>query len=361
RLVHNQVLNRTGAHKETRHLAFDLAGYDFPYQAGDALGVWPSNDPQLVSELLTTLRLDGDSPVELDGKASMPLREALTEHLEIARISPDLLRRVAGHNGSPFLEELLHDGNQAALQDWLWGRQVPTLLREFPIALDASQLARLLKPLQPRLYSISSSHKVTANEVHLTVAVVRYQHQGQARGGVCSTFLADRAADSGVRIFLQRSTHFRPPQETSTPLIMIGPGTGIAPFRAFLQERAASGGGKNWLFFGEQRALTDFYYHDELRAWQRSGLLTRLDTAFSRDQAEKIYVQHRMLEEGAALWQWLEQGAYVCVCGDAGRMAKDVDAALKKIVQVHGKMTAGAASLYVSGMSKDRRYLRDVY
>ena len=362
RLVHNQVLNGAGSVKETRHLAFDLSGHDFPYQAGDALGVWPSNDAALVEELLATLRLDGDSPVELDNQAPMPLREALTEHLEIARISPDLLRRVAGHNGSPFLEELLHEGNQAALQDWLWGRQVPTLLREYPIALDAQQLARLLKPLQPRLYSISSSPTVTPNEVHLTVAVVRYQHQGQARGGVCSTFLADRAANTGVRIFLQRSTHFRPPQDPATPLIMIGPGTGIAPFRAFLQERQAQGGnGKNWLFFGEQRAVSDFYYHDELRAWQRSGLLTRLDTAFSRDQAEKIYVQQRMLEEGAAIWQWLQQGAYVCVCGDASRMAKDVDAALKKIVQVHGKMTAGAATLYVSGMSKDRRYLRDVY
>jgi sulfite reductase (NADPH) flavoprotein alpha-component len=361
-LLHNEVLNRPGAVKETRHLAFDLNGHDFPYQAGDALGVWPSNDPALVNELLATLRLDGEAQVELDNQPGMPLREALTEHLEIARISPDLLRRVAGHNASPFLEELLHEGNQTALQDWLWGRQVPTLLREFPIALDAQQLARLLKPLQPRLYSISSSPKVTANEVHLTVAIVRYQHQGQARGGVCSTFLADRAAHSGVRIFLQRSTHFRPPQEAGTPLIMIGPGTGIAPFRAFLQERQAQGGGgKNWLFFGEQRALSDFYYHDELRAWQRSGLLTRLDTAFSRDQNEKIYVQQRMLEEGAAIWQWLEQGAYVCVCGDASRMAKDVDAALKKIVQVHGKMTAGAATLYVSGMSKDRRYLRDVY
>lgn len=169
------------------------------------------------------------------------------------------------------------------------GRQVPTLLREYPIALDAQQLARLLKPLQPRLYSISSSPTVTPNEVHLTVAVVRYQHQGQARGGVCSTFLADRAASTGVRIFLQRSTHFRPPQDPATPLIMIGPGTGIAPFRAFLQERQAQGGtGKNWLFFGEQRAVSDFYYHDELRTWQRSGLLTRLDTAFSRDQAGRF-------------------------------------------------------------------------
>ncbi len=362
RLIHNQVLNAPGAEKETRHLAFDLSGHDFPYQAGDALGIWPSNCPELVDELLATLHLDGDSPVELKNQPDLSLRQALTEHLEIARISPDLLRRIAEQHTHSHLDELLQDDNQEALNAWLWGRQLPTLLRECPITLEAAQLVQLLKPLQPRLYSISSSPKAVPNEVHLTVSTVRYQHQGQQRGGVCSTFLADRAANDGARIFLQPSTHFRPPKDPSTPLIMIGPGTGIAPFRAFLQERQAQGGGsKNWLFFGEQRALNDFYYRQELRAWQRSGHLTHLDTAFSRDQAEKRYVQHCMLEQGARFWAWLEQGAHVCVCGDAGRMAKDVDAALKKIVQVHGRRSAGAAALYVSAMSKERRYLRDVY
>lgn len=361
-LLSNRVLNTDDAEKETRHLVFDLAGHEFPYQAGDALGVWPVNAPELVDELLSTIGLDGDTSVELNNQPAMSLRTALTEHLEIARISPDLLRRVADHSASPQLRELLQEDNHAALQDWLWGRQLPTLLREFPMKLEAEQWVQLLKPLQPRLYSISSSPAITPNEVHLTVATVRYNHQDQTRGGVCSTFLADRAAAQGVRIYLQRSAHFRPPKDPNTPLIMIGPGTGIAPFRAFLQERQAQGGsGKNWLFFGEQRARNDFYYRDELRDWQRSGLLQRLDTAFSRDQAEKIYVQQRMLEEGAELWKWLEQGAHVCVCGDASRMAKDVDAALKKIVQMHGKMSSGAATLYVSDMSKERRYLRDVY
>jgi sulfite reductase (NADPH) flavoprotein alpha-component len=361
-LLTNRLLNGDGADKETRHLVFDLGGHDFPYQAGDALGVWPSNAPELVDELLSTLGLDGSTEVQLNNQPAMPLRTALTEHLEIARISPDLLRRVADHSASPQLRTLLAEDNHAALQGWLWGRQLPTLLREFPMALEAEQWVQLLKPLQPRLYSISSSPNLTPNEVHLTVATVRYRHQDQARGGVCSTFLADRAEGHGVRIYLQRSAHFRPPKNPDTPLIMIGPGTGIAPFRAFLQERQAQGGGgKNWLFFGEQRARTDFYYRDELRDWQRSGLLQRLDTAFSRDQTEKIYVQQRMLEEGAELWKWLEQGAHVCVCGDASRMAKDVDAALKKIVQMHGKMSSGAATLYVSNMSKERRYLRDVY
>jgi sulfite reductase (NADPH) flavoprotein alpha-component len=361
-LMTNRRLNGEGAEKETRHLAFDLSGHDFPYQAGDALGIWPNNAPELVEELLSTLALDGSVAVQLNNHPPMSLRTALTEHLEIARISPDLLRRVADHSASPQLRILLEEDNHTALQDWLWGRQLPTLLREFPMALEAEQWVQLLKPLQPRLYSISSSPNLTPNEVHLTVATVRYQHQDQVRGGVCSTFLADRAEAQGVRIYLQRSAHFRPPKNPETPLIMIGPGTGIAPFRAFLQERQTQGGGgKNWLFFGEQRARTDFYYRDELRDWQRSGLLQRLDTAFSRDQTEKIYVQQRMLEEGAELWKWLEQGAHVCVCGDASRMAKDVDAALKKIVQMHGKMSSGAATLYVSDMSKERRYLRDVY
>ncbi len=361
-LLSNRLLNGDGAEKETRHLVFDLSGHDFPYQAGDALGVWPCNAPDLVDELLSVINLDGDTQVDLNNLPPMTLRSALTDHLEIARISPDLLRRVADHSASQQLRTLLEEDNHGALQDWLWGRQLPTLLREFPMTLEADQWVQVLKPLQPRLYSISSSPNLTPNEVHLTVATVRYQHQDQARGGVCSTFLADRAGEQGVRIYLQRSAHFRPPKNPDIPLIMIGPGTGIAPFRAFLQDRQAQGGGgKNWLFFGEQRARTDFYYRDELRDWQRSGLLQRLDTAFSRDQSEKIYVQQRMLEEGAELWKWLEQGAYVCVCGDASRMAKDVDAALKKIVQMHGKMSSGAATLYVSDMSKERRYLRDVY
>ncbi|MBK5004584.1 molybdopterin-dependent oxidoreductase [Pseudomonas sp. S32] len=361
RLLSNRLLNGEGAEKETRHLAFDLAGQHFPYRAGDALGVWPINAPALVEEVLNLIGVDGDTPVHLDEQPPMPLRIALGERLEIARISPDLLHRVAAQPGNERLGALLEEKQHTALQAWLWGRQLPTLLREFPLALDAQQWVRLLKPLQPRLYSISSSPALTPDEVHLTIATVRYRHEGQARGGVCSTFLADRAGEHGVRIYLQPSAHFHVPENPSTPLIMIGPGTGIAPFRAFLQEREAQGSKRNWLFFGEQRARTDFYYREELRDWQRNGVLQKLDTAFSRDQDEKVYVQQRMLEAGAELWQWLEQGAHVCVCGDAARMAKDVDAALKAIVQRHGKMSAAAATLYVSEMSKARRYLRDVY
>lgn len=362
RLLRNRVLNGKGAEKETRHLVFDLAGHDFPYRAGDALGIWPSNDPALVEEVLGLVGDTGDSMVQLPDQPPMTFREALSGHLEIARIHPDLLRRVARQGAHARLREQLEEGDPAALQAWLWGRQIADLLREYPLHLDAAHWVEALKPLQPRLYSISSSPSLNPDEVHLTVATVRYQHQGQARGGVCSSFLADRAETQGVRIFLQRSAHFRPPDDPATPLIMVGPGTGIAPFRAFLQERQARAAqGPNWLFFGEQRSRCDYYYREQLRDWQRSGLLQRLDTAFSRDQTEKIYVQQRMLEAGAELWQWLQQGAYLCVCGDAARMAKDVDAALKQIVQRHGKMSSAGAALYVSNMSKERRYLRDVY
>ncbi len=239
----------------------------------------------------------------------------------------------------------------------MWGRQLVDVLRAFPQKLPLASWLELLKPLQPRLYSISSSPLAHPQQVHLTVSTVRYG----ARKGVCSSFLADRAQALKVAIFPQVSKHFRLPEDDSVPVIMVGPGTGIAPFRAFLEEREARGAkGANWLFFGEQYAATDFYYQEQLQAWQAAGHL-RLDTAFSRDQAEKVYVQQRMLEQGAQLWQWLEAGAYFYVCGDAQRMAKDVDAALRAIVAEHGGMDAGAAAAYVEALGRAKRYRRDVY
>jgi sulfite reductase (NADPH) flavoprotein alpha-component len=215
--------------------------------------------------------------------------------------------------------------------------------------------------LQPRFYSISSSPKVHSGEVQLTVSAVRYESLGRARKGVCSAFLADRAGEGAARIFVQPS-HFRPPADADRPMIMVGPGTGVAPFRAFLQERQATGAtGANWLFFGEQHAASDFYYREEIEQWLRTGHLSRLDLAFSRDQAEKIYVQHRMAEQGAELWRWLDEGAHFYVCGEAGRMAKDVDAALRRIVARHGGMGEEAAAEYVARMQAEKRYLRDVY
>jgi sulfite reductase (NADPH) flavoprotein alpha-component len=358
-LIINQRLNAEGADKEIRQFGFDLTDSGFHYEAGDALGVWPTNCPELVGDILNALKLSPSTMVSVKEHGELALVDALSHHYEIARITPDVLQFVQTRSANTALATLMAD--EPALKDWLWGKQIIDLLQAYPIKAEASEWLSVLKRLQPRLYSISSSPKTHPNQVHLTVSTVRYG-KDHARGGVCSTFMADRAGDINVPIFLQRSAHFRPPKNPDAPLIMVGPGTGIAPFIAFLQERqATAAAGKNWLFFGEQHAATDFYYREDLETLQKTGVLTHLDTAFSRDQADKIYVQHRMLEQGEQLWQWLQQGAHFCVCGDASRMAKDVDAALKTIVRTHGKMTAEAAADYVAKMAQEKRYVRDVY
>ncbi|WDY59267.1 bifunctional nitrate reductase/sulfite reductase flavoprotein subunit alpha [Pseudomonas sp. PSKL.D1] len=351
-LLENRLLNGPGASKETRQVVFDLGGSDFAYEAGDALGVWPRNCPALVAELLALMQLDGHMPVELNGLPAMPLAEALEVHLDITKVTPQQLQAFSEHSND--LQHLLLPECKAELQNWLWGRQLADVLRTFPQHLPLASWLALLKPLQPRLYSISSSPKAHPGQVHLTVSTVRYGE----RKGVCSAFLADRGASFKVGIFPQVSKHFRLPDDDSAPVIMVGPGTGIAPFRAFLEEREARGAtGQNWLFFGEQYAATDFYYREQLQAWQAAGHL-RLSTAFSRDQAEKVYVQQRMLEQGAELWRWLQAGAYFYICGDAQRMAKDVDAALRQIIVEHGGVDADS---YMEAFSKARRYRRDVY
>ncbi|GAA3880022.1 bifunctional nitrate reductase/sulfite reductase flavoprotein subunit alpha [Gibbsiella dentisursi] len=362
RLMTNRLLNAPGAEKETRQYAFDLTDSGLRYEAGDALGVWPRNCPALVDELLAAMRLAPDTLVSVADRGEMPLAQALENHLDIARITPDILQFVNERAGSDWLAALLHDDQKEALKQWLWGRQIVDLLQTCPVQASATEWLTVLKRLQPRLYSIASSPKATPNQVHLTVSTVRYGQGDKRRGGVCSTFLADRAAQAEIPIFVQKSAHFKPPAALDAPMIMVGPGTGVAPFRAFLQERQATGAtGKNWLFFGEQRAKTDFYYQEEFAALQQNGYLHRLETAFSRDQQEKIYVQHRMLEHGAELWAWLQQGAYFYVCGDAGRMAKDVDAALRQVVQEHGGMKAEAAAEWVTRLAQEKRYVRDVY
>jgi sulfite reductase (NADPH) flavoprotein alpha-component len=355
-LCANVRLNRGDAEKDTRRLGFDLRGSEVQYQAGDALGIWPRNCAALVDEILHGAGQDGDQSVTVPTLGEMPLREALAGHYEIARPSADSLALLAGLGHRP-LRQLL-DGEPAALHTWLWGRQLADLLGEVSARPSAEQLLGSLKRLQPRLYSIASSAKAHPGEVHLTVSAVRYG----ARKGVASTFLADRASDAPVPLFIQPTRHFRVPADGQRPIIMIGPGTGVAPFRAFLQERRACGdSGRNWLFFGEQRRAADFYYEDELLGYQADGLLTRLSLAFSRDQAEKIYVQQRMREEGAELWRWLQDGAHLYICGDASRMAKDVDRALHEVVAVHGGLDEQGARDYVSRMTREKRYLRDVY
>ncbi|HEX8590601.1 bifunctional nitrate reductase/sulfite reductase flavoprotein subunit alpha [Pseudomonas sp.] len=358
RLSLNRRLNAEGAAKDTRQLSLSLEGSGMTYEAGDALGVWPRNCPELVNELLELTGLKAEQPVAGAKATEISLREALAEQCEIARPSAETLAFIAERNGSDDLKTLLSEPFRSELKDWLWGRQLADVLREFPIACGAQELLQQLKPLQPRLYSIASSAKAHPNEVHLTVSAVRYG----LRKGVSSTFLADRAGECEVPIFLQPTRHFRPPADGDVPMIMIGPGTGVAPFRAFLQERRARGDrGNNWLFFGEQHQATDFYYREELQGMQRDGLLTRLSLAFSRDQAQKIYVQQRIQEQGAELWRWLEEGAHLYICGDASRMARDVDQALRRVISEQGGLSLEKAAEHLRCLTEQKRYVRDVY
>ena len=271
---------------------------------------------------------------------------------------------MAERTGDSLLQQLTAPGVNGELTKFLRGREIIDLLLAYPsVHFAPAEFVALLKKLQPRLYSISSSPKLHQGQVHLTVAVVRYESLARQRKGVCSTFLADRAgAEQPVPVFVHPNKNFRPPSGPDTPIIMVGPGTGIAPFRAFLEERAAIGAkGRNWLFFGDRCAATDFLYREELEAMQRQGTLTRLDTAFSRDQAEKLYVQQRMREHAKELYAWLEEGAHFYVCGDASKMAKDVDAALQQVVQVAGSRTPDQASEYIARLKSETRYQRDVY
>ncbi len=362
KLLTNFPLNRAGSGKEVRHFEILLGHSGLTYEVGDALGVVPENCPDLAAKILAAIGATGDEPVALDHSVTS-LRLALVQHFDIAKPPQELLVAVAKHAPTSELAPLLAADKTDDLKKWLFGRDVLDMLQLAPGKISFAELLPLLRKLAPRLYSISSSPKAHPGEVHLTVGAVRYDSHGRKRGGVASTFLADRAEKSGaVKVFVQTSHGFRPPANGDTPIIMVGPGTGIAPFRAFLEERAATGAkGKNWLFFGDQKRSADFLYEEQLTAWQKSGFLTRLDLAFSRDQAEKIYVQTRMLENAAELWSWLEAGAHFYVCGDASRMAKDVDAALHAVIEKIGGKSADEAKAYVAKLKSDKRYQRDVY
>lgn len=363
KLTVNRILTALDSSKETRHYEISIAGSDLSYEAGDALCVIPTNCPDLVAEILKVLGCSGQEEEPVNGKLT-PFSEALRTQFEIKLPSKELLEEIANRSGDQDLNNLLSIGDKDKLNDYLWGRDTLDLLLQFPgVEFSAAEFLRLLKPLQHRAYSISSSGKRYPDSVHLTVASVRYDAHGRQHKGVCSTYLADLAhADTDVRIFFTPNNNFRVPSDDSLPMIMVGPGTGIAPFRAFLQEREIrNASGKNWLFFGDRNAASDFIYRDEIEAMQASGLLSRLDLAFSRDQAEKIYVQDRMLENGAELFAWLEQGGYFFVCGDAYRMAKDVDQTLHDVICIHGNKSVTEAIDYVNQLKKDKRYVRDVY
>jgi sulfite reductase (NADPH) flavoprotein alpha-component len=356
-------LTHIDAPKDTRHVAIDLLDSGLTYEPGDALGVCPVNCPDLVQGVVEQLNATGDEPIAQPDGSSKPLREALAADYALNRCPAELLEILsAAARNSDDKRQL---AELAAVEGGaLAGADLCEVLERFPSARPAlGDLAAALPRLQPRLYSISSSLKRHPGQVHLTVGVVRFESAGRWRNGVASHFLGVRSnAGDPVRVYVHQSPKFRLPADSSTPIIMVGPGTGIAPFIAFLQEReATSAQGRNWLLFGNQYLEMDFLYREQIDHWADGGLITRLDVAFSRDSADKVYVQHRMLQQGAELWSWLEAGAYFYVCGDAKRMAPDVDAALQQIARDHGGLSPADAKAYVARLAKDKRYLRDVY
>lgn len=365
RLLVNRMLTRGDSEKDTRHYEICLKGSGLIYEVGDALGIMPSNSPQLVEEILQALGFDGEEEVDGTAGNKMPIRLALLREYQIRAPHRDFLDAISKHDAAnPSLKDLLKTEVRTELDKFLWGREIIDFLHQSPgLTFAPKEFVNLLRKLQPRLYSIASSLKAHPEQVHLTVDTLRYKIHGRQRKGVCSNFLAEGVGETTpVPVFIQPSKHFRLPRNGDVPIIMVGPGTGIAPFRAFLEERRATGAtGSNWLFFGAQRSRCDFFYKDELEAMQQQGVLTRLDTAFSRDQDFKIYVQHRMLDSAGDLWSWLERGAHFYVCGDANRMAKDVDDALHEIVRTAGGRSEDAAAEYLKKLKTDRRYQRDVY
>ena len=359
----NRLLTSEKSSKETRHYEFNLADSGLTYEAGDALNVVPQNCPDLVADIVSAISCTGKEDEPVNGE-TMSLAEALRTYFEIKLPSKELIQEIANRSGDQELNGLLKSNDKSALADYLWGVDTLDLLLRFPgMQFSAAEFLALLKPLQHRAYSISSSGKMHPDSVHLTVASVRYNANGRDHKGVCSTYMADLVdKDTEVKIFFSPNKSFRVPEDDSLPMIMVGPGTGIAPFRAFLQEREfRKASGKNWLLFGDRNSATDYIYQEEIEEMQEKGVLTRLDLAFSRDQQEKIYVQDRMLENGAEMFAWLEQGGSFFVCGDGTYMAKDVDKALHNLIAEHGNKTAEQAVDYVNQLKKEKRYVRDVY
>ncbi|MBA3223690.1 NADPH-dependent assimilatory sulfite reductase flavoprotein subunit [Salmonella bongori] len=359
-LAVNQKITGRNSEKDVRHIEIDLGDSGLCYQPGDALGVWYQNDPALVNEIVELLWLKGDEPVTVNDKR-LPLSEALQWHFELTVNTANIVETYATLTRSETLMPLVGDKTQ--LQRYAAATPIVDMLRFSPAQLEADALVGLLRPLTPRLYSIASSQAEVGNEAHITVGVVRYDIEGRARAGGASSFLADRVEEDGeVRVFIEHNDNFRLPEEPQTPVIMIGPGTGIAPFRAFMQQRAADDApGKNWLFFGNPHFTEDFLYQVEWQRYVKEGVLSRIDLAWSRDQKEKIYVQDKLREQGAELWRWINDGAHIYVCGDANRMAKDVEQVLLEVIAEFGGMDLESADEYLSELRVERRYQRDVY
>lgn len=356
-LTEKIVLNGTGSIKETLHVELSLEGSGLTYQPGDSLGIYPENRAEDIEAVLAATGLSANEKC-----GDKTLAEALKSDFDITSLSPAIALKYNKVVESGDLQKALDD--KAGFKDWIWGRQLVDLLETYPNKKwDVDSFTGLLRPLAPRLYSIASSQKAHPDEVHLTIAAVRYNAHDRDRVGVCSTYIADKVAiGDTAKVFFHSNNNFRLPENDDAPVIMVGPGTGIAPFRAFIEERAArEAKGKNWLFFGDQHFSYDFLYQLEWLDYLKDGVLTELTTAFSRDQKEKIYVQHRLAERGAEIWEWLENGAHFYVCGDATRMAKDVNQALLDIAQQHGGKSAEDAKAWLTALRKDKRYQRDVY
>lgn len=358
KLLTNYNLNKPTSDKATHHLEFCLKESGLSYEAGDALGMYPVNDPELIEEFLEILPFDGTEKITEDEN----LKSSMLFTYEIKNLTIPVLKEWATRSASPDLLAIIED--KAAMADFMWGRDIIDLQKHYPLTFESpSDFLSVLKKLAPRLYSISSSPKAHPDEVHLTVGYVKYESQGSMRKGVCSSYLAERCTEEfPPRIFMHSNKAFRPPTQPDAPMIMVGPGTGIAPFRAFLEERfATQAKGENWLFFGNPHVATDFLYEEQLTDFQEKGYLHKLSLAFSRDQTEKVYVQDKIIENGEELFKWLENNGHFYVCGDASRMAKDVDTALHKIIEVHGNMSEEDAAEYVNTLKAERRYSRDVY
>ncbi|RYU45235.1 assimilatory sulfite reductase (NADPH) flavoprotein subunit [Aliivibrio finisterrensis] len=359
-LLASQKITGRDSGKDVRHIEIDLEGSGLTYQPGDALGVWFENSPELAAAILKQVSLTGEEPVDVDGE-QISLQKALVEKYEITSANPQQVVAFTELSGSKKLEKLTADKDK--LRQYAGNTQVIDLLSEKKTKLTAEQLVGLLRRLTPRLYSIASSQTEVDEEVHLTVGVVEYQQGDESRFGGASSFLSHRLEEGDeVKVFIEHNNNFKLPQDDNVPVIMIGPGTGIAPFRSFVQERDnRDAEGKNWLFFGDRTFTQDFLYQVEWQKYLKSGVVNQLDVAFSRDQQEKVYVQHRILEHSAQVWQWLQDGAYIYVCGDATRMAKDVHEALITIVEQQGKKNREEAEQFVNDLRKAKRYQRDVY
>ncbi|SFP89784.1 sulfite reductase (NADPH) alpha subunit [Nitrosomonas cryotolerans] len=364
-LLENLKITGRGSSKDVRHIELSLEDSALSFEPGDSLGILPSNCPELVAELIDTLAINPETIVTDSKREKTTLQQALLHHYEITTVTRPFLEKIAAFSGSKELGQLFQEENRDQLRSFIYGREVIDILHHYPLpGITAEQFIGLLRKLPPRLYSIASSYRANPDEAHLTVGIVRYQSHGRDRKGVATTFLTERIGkeEETIPIYIDSNKNFRLPEDPDRAIIMVGPGTGIAPFRAFMEEREVTGAqGKNWLFFGDRHFHTDFLYQQEWLDYRKNGLLNQIDIAFSRDQEEKVYVQHSLLKRSRELYAWLEEGAYFYVCGDAESMAPDVHEALLTIIEKEGQVSREKAIEYLNNLQQNKRYQRDIY